>query len=306
MQNCPMVLSEDDVREVLRMEDLIPTMADALRDLSAGEVLQPLRSVLPVSKYGGFFGVMPACGSALGAKLVTFYPQNKNVPTHHAMILLFRPETGEPLAVMDGRLITEMRTAAVSAVATKLLARTDTKTLTILGSGVQARSHLEALRLVRSFGEVKVWSPRNAERFAQEFNAHAAHSAEEAVRGADIIVVATSAITPVLRGEWLAPGVHINAVGATRPNWRELDDEVLHRSTIYVESREPALKESGDVIATDKELIEIGELIAGKQSGRKSADQITLFKSVGVAIEDIATAELVLNANVSASGAVGN
>ena len=134
MQNCPMVLSEDDVRKVLRMEDLIPTMADALRDLSAGAVLQPLRSVLPVSEYGGFFGVMAACGRALGAKLVTFYPQNKNVPTHHAMILLFRLETGEPLAVMDGRLITEMRTAAVSAVATKLLARAATHVLTILGS----------------------------------------------------------------------------------------------------------------------------------------------------------------------------
>ena len=222
------------------------------------------------------------------------------------MILLFRPETGEPLAVMDGRLITEMRTAAVSAVATNLLARTDIKTLTILGSGVQARSHLKALRLVRSFGEVRVWSPRNAERFAREFNVQAAHSAEEAVRGADIIVVATSAVSPVVRGEWLAPGAHINAVGATRPNWRELDDEVLQRSTIYVESREPALKESGDIIAADKELIEIGEVIVGKQSGRKSADQITLFKSVGVAVEDIATAELVLKTNPSAPSAGGN
>src|SRR5205823_12727532 len=147
MQNCPMVLSEDDVREVLRMEDLIPTMADALRDLSAGAVLQPLRSVLPVSEYGGFLGVMPACGRALGAKLVTFYPQNKNVPTHHAMILLFRPETGEPSAVMDGRLITDMRTAAVSAVATKLSTRADRQVLKILASGLQSRSHLEPVRL---------------------------------------------------------------------------------------------------------------------------------------------------------------
>src|SRR5437763_8149573 len=293
MQNCPMVLSEDDVREVLRMEDLIPKMADALRDLSAGAVLQPLRSVLPVSEYGGFLGVMPACGRALGAKLVTFYPQNKNVPTHHAMILLFRPETGEPLAVMDGRLITEMRTAAVSAVATKLLARRDAKVLTILGSGVQARSHLEALQRVRSFIEVRVCSPRNAERFARAFNVRSVHSTEEAVRGADVIVVATSATSPVLRGEWLAPGVHINAVGATRPNWRELDDEVLQRSTIYVESREAALKESGDVIAARKEPIEIGEVIAGKQRGRTSAEQITLFKSVGVAAEDVAAADLV-------------
>ena len=305
MEAAPIILSEEEVRNRLRMTDLIPAMAGALRDLSAGAVLQPLRTVLSISPHNGFLGVMPASGRALGAKLVTFYPQNKKVPTHHAMILLFRPETGEPLAVMDGRLITEMRTAAVSAVATKLLARQDTKVLTILGSGVQARSHLEALQLVRSFTEVRVWSPRNAERFAQEFNVHAASSAEEAVRGADVIVVATSAITPVLHGEWLAPGVHINAVGATRPNWRELDDEVLRRSSIYVESCEPALRESGDVIAASKEPIEIGEVIAGKRSGRRSDDQITLFKSVGVAVEDIAAAELVLKANASASRAGG-
>src|SRR5438105_6613499 len=206
MQDRPMVLSEDDVRKVLRMEDLIPVMADALRDLSAGTVLQPLRTVLPVSEHGGFLGVMPACGRALGAKLVTFYPQNKDIHTHHAMILLFRPETGEPLAVMDGRLITEMRTAAVSAVATRLLGRADPKVLTILGSGVQARSHLEALRLVREFTEVRVWSPRNAERFAREFRVLAATSPEEAARGAEVIVVATAATTPGLRGAWLAPG----------------------------------------------------------------------------------------------------
>ena len=288
-----MVLSEDDVRKVLRMEDLIPTMADALRDLSAGAVLQPLRTVLPVSEHGGFLGVMPACGRALGAKLVTFYPQNKDVPTHHAMILLFRPETGEPLAVMDGRLITEMRTAAVSAVATKFLARADTHVLTILGSGVQARSHLEALRLVREFTQVRVWSPHNAERFARKFQVHAATSAEEAVRGADVIVVATSATTPILRGEWVAPDAHINAVGATLPDWRELDDDLLQGATIYVESREAALKESGDVIAAGKALVEIGEVIAGKRPARKSADEITLFKSVGVAAEDVAAADLV-------------
>jgi alanine dehydrogenase len=293
METNPIILNEDDVRQVLQMEDLIPAMADALRDLSAGAVVQPLRTVLSISPHNGFLGVMPASGRALGAKLVTFYPQNKDVHTHHAMILLFRPETGEPLAVMDGRLITEMRTAAVSAVATKLLARVDTKTLAILGSGVQARSHLEALRLVRDFSEVRVWSPRNAGRFAREFSVQAATSAKEAVRGADVIVVATSATEPILRGDWLASGVHINAVGATRPNWRELDDEVLRRATIYVESREPALKESGDVIAAGKEPIEIGEVIAGKQNGRVSSNQVTLFKSVGVAVEDVTAADMV-------------
>ena len=158
---------------------------------------------------------------------------------------------------------------------------------------MQARSHLEALRLVREFTEVRVWSPRNAERFAREFKVLAAKSPEEAAQGADVIVVATAATTPVLRGEWLAPGAHINAVGATRPNWRELDDEVLRRSTIYVESREAALKESGDVIAARKEPIEIGDVIAGKQPARQSIDEITLFKSVGVAAEDVAAADLV-------------
>src|SRR5437870_5504709 len=282
MEATPIILSEEEVRNRLRMEDLIQAMTEALRDLSAGSVLQPLRTVLSISPHNGFLGVMPASGRALGAKLVTFYPENKEVPTHHAIILLFRPETGEPLAVMDGRLITEMRTAAVSAVATKLLARENTKVLTILGSGVQARSHLEALPLVRSFTEVRVWSPRNAERFAQEFNVHAACSAEEAVRGADVIVVATSAITPVLRGEWLAPGVHINAVGATRPNWRELDVEVLRRATTYVESREAALKESGAVIAAGTEPIDSGAAIGGTQVEPISRQQITRCKSVGV------------------------
>src|SRR5213596_266294 len=291
----PLFLNEEQVREHLHMDELIPAMEKALIDFSAGKVVQPVRSVITVDPPGGFMGLMPALSDGLGVKIVTFYPPNaeRGMPTHMATIFLAEPGTGEPLAVMDGRLITEMRTAAVSAVATKLLARVNTKVLTILGSGVQARSHLEALRLVREFTEVRVWSPRNADRFAREFRLHAAASAEEAVRGADVIVVATSATTPVLRGEWLAPGAHINAVGATRPNWRELDDEVLRRATIYVESREAALKESGDMMAASKEPVEIGEVIAGKQAARTSADGITLFKSVGVAAEDVAAADLV-------------
>ena len=184
-------LNEEKVRSLLRMEELIPAMAGALRDLSAGKVVQPLRQVLSITEHGGFFGVMPAYGGALGAKLVTFFPDNEGLPTHHAMILLFRPETGEPLVTMDGRLITEMRTAAVSAVATNLLARRETGVLAILGSGVQARSHLEALRLVRHFREVRVWSPRRAPEFAREHGVIASASAEEATRGAEVIVVAT-------------------------------------------------------------------------------------------------------------------
>jgi alanine dehydrogenase len=288
-----MVLSEGEVRPLLRMEELIPAIAGALRDLSAGKVQQPTRLVLPVSEHNGFFGVMPAFGGALGAKLVTFYPNNKGVPTHHAMILLFRPETGEPLVTMDGRLITEMRTAAASAVATDALARKDVSVLAILGSGVQARSHLEALRLVRKFRDVRVWSPRNSREFARQHDIFAAATAEEAVRGADVIVVATAATTPVLMGEWLSPGSHINAVGATRPNWRELDDETLRLARIYVDSREAAMKESGDIIAAGHIFAEIGEVVGGSKSGRESDEEITLFKSVGVAVEDIVAADLV-------------
>jgi ornithine cyclodeaminase/alanine dehydrogenase-like protein (mu-crystallin family) len=288
-----MFLSEDEVRAHLRMGELIPAMAEAMRDLSLGKVQQPVRQVLPVSEHGGFFGVMPASGRALGAKLVTFYPKNEGIPTHHAMILLFRPETGEPLETMDGRLITEMRTAAVSAVATNLLARADVSVMAILGSGVQARCHLEALSQVRKFREVRVWSPRSSGEFAREFDIKGVTTAEEAVRGADVIVVATSATTPVLKGEWVAPGAHINAVGATRPTWRELDDNAVGKARLYVESREAAMKESGDVIAAGEIFAEIGEVVAGTKPGRQSATEITLYKSVGVAIEDIVAAELV-------------
>lgn len=288
-----MLLHEEDVRALLRMEELIPAIRNALRDLSAGKVIQPLRTVLAIPEHHGFFGVMPAYGEALGAKLVTFHPNNKDVHTHHAMILLFKPETGEPLVTMDGRLITEMRTGAVSAVATDALARRDASVLAILGAGVQARSHLAALKLVRDFTEVRIWSPHTAEKFAQQFNVSLAKSAHDAVRGADVIVVATAATTPILVGEWVRPGAHINAVGATRPNWRELDDDLLRKARLYVESREAALKESGDVIAAGQIFAEIGEVVAGTREGRLSNDEVTLFKSVGVAIEDIVAANLV-------------
>jgi ornithine cyclodeaminase/alanine dehydrogenase-like protein (mu-crystallin family) len=239
---------------------------------------------------------MPAYAGALGAKLVTFYPQNVGVHTHHALIVMFKPETGEPLAVMDGRLITEMRTAAASAVATQRLAREDASVLAILGSGVQARSHLAALRHVRAFKDVRVWSPRHAAEFAQRHGVTAAASAADAVRRADVVVVAVNSMTPVLHGSWLSPGVHVNAIGATRPDWRELDDDVVRNARIFVDSREAALRESGDVIAAKSEVTEIGTLLAGTAAGRRNAAEITLFKSVGVAVEDVAAAALVLRA----------
>src|SRR5438034_4552547 len=247
----PLFLNEEQVRQHLRMADLIPAMEKALIEFSAGKVTQPVRSVINVDPPGGFLGLMPAhTADGLGLKAVTFYPSNaeRGIPTHMATIFLVDPETGTPVAIMDGRLITEMRTAAVSAAATKLLASPETKVLAILGSGVQARSHVEALRLVMSFEEIRVWSRtrKHAERFAQEVGATAT-SAEETVRGADVIVTVTSSTTPVLKGAWLKPGCHVNAVGACRPDWRELDDEAM-RSVVFVDQREGALRESGDVI----------------------------------------------------------
>jgi ornithine cyclodeaminase/alanine dehydrogenase-like protein (mu-crystallin family) len=239
-------LNENQVRQHLRMADLIPVMEKALIDFSAGKVTQPVRSVIKVDPPGGFLGLMPALTpNGLGLKAVTFYPSNaeRGIPTHMATIFLVDPETGTPLAVMDGRLITEMRTAAVSAAATKLLAPQEAKVLTILGSGVQARSHAEALRLVRRFEEIRVWSPtkEHAERFAEEIGAKAI-SAEEAVRGADVVVTVTNSKTPVLKGSWLKRGCHVNAIGACRPDWRELDDEAM-ANVVFVDSRESATKE---------------------------------------------------------------
>jgi thiomorpholine-carboxylate dehydrogenase len=289
-----LMLDEAAVRSRLTMRALIPAMEEALRALSAGEAVQPLRVMVPVAEHGGFLGSMPAyAGAQLGAKLVTFFPRNQGIHTHHALITLFRPDTGEPLVVMDGRLITEMRTAAVSAVATRRLARPDASVLAILGAGVQAQSHLEALRLVRQFRDVRVWSPHRAAAFAERHGVRPARSAEEAVRGADVVVVATTSQTPVLCGAWLSPGTHVNAVGAPRPTWRELDDAALRHARLYVDSREAAQRESGDVIAAGSVFAEIGEVVAGTKAGRDDAREITLFKSVGVAVADIASAALV-------------
>jgi len=288
-------LNEEQVRKHLLMAELIPAMEKALIEFSAGKVTQPVRSVINVDPSGGFLGLMPAfTPDGLGLKAVTFFPSNAEhgIPTHMATIFLVDPQTGTPLAIMDGRLITEMRTAAVSAAATKLLAAPDAKILAILGSGVQAHSHVEALRLVRQFEEVCVWSPthEHAERFAKEVGA-TAMSAEEAVRGADVIVTATNSKTPVLKGAWLKPGCHVNAIGACRPDWRELDDQAIS-NVVFVDSREGALKESGDVILSSAKIYaELGEALAGKVPPR--ATETTIFKSLGMAVEDIAAATLV-------------
>jgi ornithine cyclodeaminase/alanine dehydrogenase-like protein (mu-crystallin family) len=296
-----LVLDEGEVRKHLKMDALVPAMESALRALSNGDVVQPVRSTVEVARHDGFFLAMPAyAAGALGAKLVTLYPKNTQLPTHHALIMLFDPATGAPVAVMDGRLITEMRTGAASAAATNVLARKDAAVLAVLGSGAQARSHIEALRLVRQFTEVRIWSPRNAAALARDMDAQATESAEAAVRGADVIVVATMSETAVLHGEWVSPGTHINAVGAARPDWRELDDDLVLKAKLYVDSRAAAMVESGDVRAAETVHGEIGEVFAERVKGREGADEITLFKSVGVAVEDIAAASIVLENYIEA------
>jgi len=296
--NEPLFLNEEQVRQHLHLADLIPAMEKALIVFSAGKVTQPVRSVIKVDPPGGFLGLMPALTpEGLGLKAVTFYPSNaeRGIPTHMATIFLLDPRTGTPLAIMDGRLITEMRTAAVSAAATKLLAAPDSKILAILGSGVQARSHMEALRLVRRFEEVRVWSPtkEHTTQFAEEIGGIAV-SAEEAVCGADVVVTVTNSKTPVLKGSWLKPGCHVNAIGACRPDWRELDDEAMS-NVVFVDSHEGAMKESGDVILSGTKIYaELGEAFAGKIPAR--TNETTIFKSLGMAVEDVAAAMLVYRA----------
>ena len=293
-----MYLDEAGVRAALRWDELIDAMEGALAAFSSGRVLQPVRNMLTIEEGKRYLGIMPAVSErAMGLKLVSFYPGNAGtaIPTHMAMILLFRSDTGEPLAVMDGRLITEMRTAAVSAAAARRLAPSDSRVLALLGSGVQAKAHLEALARVRDFEEVRVWSrtPEHAERFAREHDARAM-DAESAVRGADVVVTATSAREPILKGAWLKDGAYVNAVGAPRPTWRELDDAVM-ANLLFVDSREAVLKESGDVILSKAVIYaEIGEIFAGAKQSLRS--RTTVFKSVGIAAEDIAAARLVYDA----------
>lgn len=288
-------LNEAKVRSLLTYEALLPAVERALIELSAGRIRQPVRSILGVPEHHGFFGLMPAVdGELMGVKLVTVYERNVGQPTHQAVIQLLSAKTGEPLVAMDGRLITEMRTAAVSAVATRLLARADAQTLAILGSGVQARSHVAALRLVRDFQEIRVWSrtPEHARRFADECGLSVVASAEAAVRGAEVVVNVATVREPLVRGAWLAEGALVCAVSTVGKDKRELDDAAM-QGAIVVESREAALRESGDVIGSGKTIdAELGELLGGNAELAEDG-RWTVFKSLGVGATDLAAARVV-------------
>jgi ornithine cyclodeaminase/alanine dehydrogenase-like protein (mu-crystallin family) len=293
-----LILDEARVREFLRLEALIPAMERALIEFSAGHVVQPVRTIVPTATAGALFGVMPAVyDDVLGAKLVTVFPDNgrRGLPTHLATIQLFRGDTGEPIATMDGRLITELRTAAVSAAATKALARPDARVLAVFGTGVQARAHVRALRLVREFEEIRVWgrTPDHVRLFAAEVGAQPM-AAADAARGAHVIVTATNSPEPVLQGSWLSDGTLVNAVGAVGATRRELDDDAM-RGTVIVDSRAAATQESGDVLLAHATVFaELGEVLAGLK--RPAAARLTVFKSLGLAVEDLVAARLVYRA----------
>ncbi|SDX34551.1 ornithine cyclodeaminase family protein [Paenibacillus sp. CF384] len=311
-----LVITQREVKELLTMQGCIGIMEEVLADLTTGEAVQSLRSVVPVHG-GNLMGLMPAYlkrEEKVGAKIITVFPDNhaKRLPSHQGFVSLFNAVTGELEAIVDGRQITAIRTAAVSAAATKLLAREDAAVLAVIGTGEQARSHIEAMLLVRPIKRIAIWGPNPAhaaqlkleteQRFGAQVIVETMPTAEQAVAEADIICTVTASATPVIQGEWVKEGAHVNAVGACRAKDRELDSELVRRSELYVDRRESAVNEAGDYLIPLAEGViteahirgELGELLIGSEQGRSSAQAITLFKALGLASEDLAAAGFIL------------
>jgi ornithine cyclodeaminase/alanine dehydrogenase-like protein (mu-crystallin family) len=305
-----LVLNQQEVERLLDMEGCIEAMADALASLARGAVHVPLRFLVNPENEPSLIGLMPAhrAGDAplYSLKTVCVFPDNpqRGLDAHQGTVTLFDGITGEVRALMNASAITAIRTAAVSAVATRLLAREDARELGVLGAGVQARSHLEALRLVRNFERVRIFSPtaEHAQSLAAEAGAEAVETAEEAVRGADVVVTATSSVEPVLQRDWLQAGAHVNAVGGRPPMMRELDIATIADSAFFVDRRESAEAEAFDyrdaleagAIGPDHIRAEIGEVLIGQKPGRSAPDELTVFRSLGLAVEDLAAAEYVV------------
>lgn len=307
------VLNSSEIERLLTMDVCIDLMAEALSGLTRDELHQPLRMIIKPRDSAKAMALMPAYRQnpqvLFGLKAICVFPENpaKGMDGHQGAVILFSPETGELNAILNGSSITAIRTAAASALATRLLARDDASDLTIIGAGVQARTHLEAIACVRSLRRVRVVSrnTEDARKFVAEnsrrypFPIEAVAETEHALAGADLIVTCTTASEPVLRREWIAGGAHINAVGACFPTTREIDSATMAAARLFVDRRESALNEAGDyLIAVSEGAIseshieaEIGELLTGAKTGRRSADEITLFKSLGLAVEDLVCAE---------------
>jgi thiomorpholine-carboxylate dehydrogenase len=293
-------LDDAEVRRLLRLEPLIAGVREALIDLSAGRVVQPLRTVMEIPSEHGLLFLKPVLTrEVLATKLITLVPGNaaRGLPTLLATIVLMDPKTGRTLAVMDGTWITALRTAAVSAVAVDSLTSRDAKVVAMLGSGALARTHALALRAVRPISQIRIWSrnPQNVAKCAHDVEGIGFSRAEEAVRDADIVCTVTNASEPVLKGAWLKPGAFVAAVGAPRPTWRELDDEAMG-NVVIADSYEAAAQESGDVILSGaKVAAEIGEILAGTRP-RPAAGSTIVFKALGQAVADAVAARLVYEA----------
>jgi ornithine cyclodeaminase len=305
------IITEAEVPGLLPMNECMDVMSNALATLARGDAILPLRHLMRIPQKAGIFGMMPAymeTPDALGVKIITVFNGNHGTEydSHQGVVLLFEADHGSIVAVIDASSVTAIRTAAVSGVATRLLAREDAHDLCILGSGVQARTHLEAMRVARPVTRVRVWSrnPDSARAFARVeserlgITVEPMDSARLAAKDADIICTTTSARDPILEGEWISPGTHVNAVGSSTPTARELDSAAIARARLYVDRRESTINEAGDFLIPKSEGIiddshiraELGELLLGTKNGRASGDDITLFKSLGLAVEDVAAA----------------
>jgi alanine dehydrogenase len=309
------LLSRADVEQLLNLDECRQAMAEVMAELASGRSLQPPRTVLAYHESRNSALFMPAVLSdpaVLGVKVVTIHPGNRSssIPTHQGALILFESRSGRPLALLEGSSINAIRTAAVSALATHMMSRPGAAVLALLGSGVQARTHLAAMARIRPLTEVRVWSrhEQSRDRFVEwarssgQFEVIAADTVLDAVRGADIICTVTGASRPILEAGWTSPGAHINAVGASTITSRELDGRTVAGARLVVDQRQAALSEAGDVLLAISEGLmtpadidaELGQVVAGRLAGRVDDDEITIFKSVGLAVQDMAAAELVL------------
>jgi ornithine cyclodeaminase/alanine dehydrogenase-like protein (mu-crystallin family) len=316
-----LVVSHSDVERLLPMDACIEVIAEAMRTTNLGGAVLPLRSVVWMPDRTGMIGLMPGFLGAppsLGLKVVSIFPGNHGTgyDSHQGVVMLFDVQRGFPLAVMDASSITAIRTAAASGVATRALARADAGDLAILGAGVQARTHLAAMRAVRTLRRVRVWSRNRttAQRFADDspVAVEVMETARAAVEGADLVCTVTSAREPVLEGAWLRPGAHVNAVGACFASWRELDTAAVVRARLIVDRRESTLNESGDfripkaegAIGDDHIAGELGDVLLGRVPGRRSPDEVTLYKSLGIAIQDLAAAHHIYARAIATGGGI--
>jgi ornithine cyclodeaminase/alanine dehydrogenase-like protein (mu-crystallin family) len=301
-----LVLDQAQVEELLTMPECIELMDETLVALAGGELYQPLRSVVRPPDADGFMGLMPAhqggAAPAFGLKVVCIFPGNpaRGLDAHQGAVVLFDGETGEVRAIVNASAVTAIRTAAVSAVATRALARDNVRTLAILGAGVQAKSHLEAMRALREWERIVVWS--RTREHAEELGVEVADTAEDALRDADVVCTTTTAREPIVRRSWLKQGAHVNAVGSSIATTRELDTATVADAALFVDRRESTLNEAGDylfpagegAIGPEHIRAELGEVLAGSAEGRRSADELTVFKSLGLAVEDLACAQFLL------------